>query len=360
MASYNQNPTNRKWSVRFYICQFGKYKQKRLSGFKTKKEAEKAYNEFIAINPTTKKSNLSDMLFRELYNNYLVYISKNLKVSSIYDRKNLFNLHVLPFFADMKIFAITKKDIYNWQLEISDRNYSYNFKKKLRTSLSAIFKYAVYYFDLPANPVLQVEPFKRTEAKKEVEVWSLDEFSTFIKEVEDFEFKVFFTFLYLTGCRKGEAFALTWDKIDFQNKIVTIDSNITRKVENKPYEVVPTKTYERRKLLIPDNLVNLLLKLKENQNDYKITNFVFGETRPLAEQTTTRKFENAIKKTGVKKLHLHCLRHSHASFLISQGESIVMVSKRLGHGSIEQTLNTYSHLMPNEENKMVSKLNFVI
>ncbi len=360
MASYNQNPTNRKWSVRFYFCEYGEYKQKRLSGFKTKKDAEKAYNEFLALNPSTKKSNRSDMLFRELYNNYLVYISKNLKVSSIYDRKNLFNLHILPYFSNKKVFAITKQDIYNWQLFISDKNYSYNFKKKLRTSLSAIFKYAVYYFDLPTNPVTQVEPFKRTEAKKEVEVWSLDEFSTFIKEVDDVVFKTFFTFLYLTGCRKGEAFALTWNKIDFQNKIVTIDSNITRKVENKPYAVVPTKTYERRKLLIPDNLITLLLTLKENQCDYKDTNFVFGGNRPLAEQTTTRKFENAIKKTGVKKLHLHCLRHSHASLLISQGESIVMVSKRLGHGSIEQTLNTYSHLMPNEEKKMVSKLNFTI
>ena len=56
-------------------------------------------------------------------------------------------------------------------------------------------------------------------------------------------------------------------------------------------------------------------------------------------------------------MKIHDLRHSHASLLISQGESIVMVAKRLGHSNIEQTLNTYSHLMPNEELKLISKLN---
>lgn len=360
MASYNQNPTNRKWSVRFYFCEYGEYKQKRLSGFKTKKDAEKAYNEFINTHIQSNKSDYHDLTFAQLYNSYIEYIENRLKVSSIYDFKKQYIKHIAPTFGNMKVFAVKKQHIFDWQTELNKSDYSYKYKSKLRGFLSAMLKYAVFYFDLPSNPVAQVEPFKRTEAKKEVEVWSLDEFSAFIKEVDDFEFKTFFTFLYLTGCRKGEAFALTWDKIDFKNKIVTIDSNITRKVENKPFEVVPTKTYERRKLLIPDNLITLLLTLKENQEYYKNNNYVFGGNYPLAERTTTRRFENAIKKAGVKKLHLHCLRHSHASFLISQGESIVMVSKRLGHSSIEQTLNTYSHLMPNEEKKMVSKLNFAI
>ena len=111
---------------------------------------------------------------------------------------------------------------------------------------------------------------------------------------------------------------------------------------------------------MPTTLVDILKQLQATQTNYQNYNFVFGGCKPLADNTTTRVFNSAIEKAGVKKIHLHCLRHSHASFLISNGESIVMVSKRLGHASVEQTLNTYSHLMPNEEEKMVSRLNKIL
>lgn len=355
MASYEQNE-NREWSVRFRYAEFGKLKQKRLRGFKTKKEAEKAYSDFVTTHIASNVSDYSQMKFSALYDNYIVYIQSRLKPSTIYDLKHNFERHLLPVFKDMKFFSITKKDIFNWQQSLNKECYSYKFKTNLRGLLSAIFRYAVYYFELPANPVLQVEPFKRTEPKKEMDIWSKEDFEKFINNVEDETFKTFFAFLYLTGCRKGEAFALTWNKIDFNNQLVTINQNLIRKIEGQFYAITTTKTNNTRTIMIPKYLISLLAKLKYEQDNFSEDNFVFGGKKPLAENTTTRVFNRAIEKAGVKKLHLHCLRHSHASLLISQGESIVMVSKRLGHATIEQTLNTYSHLMPNEEQKMISKL----
>lgn len=356
MASYEQSE-NRKWSVRFRYVEFGKLKQKRLSGFLTKKEAEKAYSEFVTTHQQGKRSDYNKMTFNQLYDNYLNYSKNRLRVSTIYDITHNFNKHLLPVFGNMKIFDISKKDIFAWQNTLNQTSYSYKFKSKLRGFMIALFKYAVFYYDLPLNPVLQVEPFKRTEAKKEMLIWSEEEFKKFIREIDDLTFKTFFTFLYLTGCRKGEAFALTWNKIDFDKNIVTINQNLTRKTNNSnTYQIVPTKTNNSRSILIPTTLVDMLKQLRTTQLDYQNYNFVFGGEKPLADNTTTRMFNYATQKAGVKKIHIHCLRHSHASFLISHGESIVMVSKRLGHASIEQTLNTYSHLMPNEEEKMVSKL----
>lgn len=356
MASYEQNE-NRMWSVRFRYAEFGQLHQKRLSGYKTKRDAEKAYSDFLLKNISSNISDYSNMTFTQLYNAYLEYIKSRLKPSTIYDMKHNFENHILPIFEKMKIFQITKRDIFNWQQLLNTKNYSYKFKSKLRGFMCAILRYAVYYYELPANPVLQVEPFKRIEPKKEMEIWSKEEFEKFISCVEDETYKLFFSFLYLTGCRKGEAFALTWNKIDFDKQTVTINQNLTRKIEGQPYAIVTTKTNNSRTIMLPKSLITLLNNYKQNQN-IKETDFVFGGSYPLAENTTTRVFERIIEKSGVKKIHLHCLRHSHASFLISQGESIVMVSKRLGHANIEQTLNTYSHLMPNEEAKMMSKLDF--
>ena len=62
----------------------------------------------------------------------------------------------------------------------------------------------------------------------------------------------------------------------------------------------------------------------------------------------------------MKKIRIHDLRHSHASLLINKGQNILIVSKRLGHSDITQTLNTYSHLMPNMQVEVIGALNLDI
>ena len=69
------------------------------------------------------------------------------------------------------------------------------------------------------------------------------------------------------------------------------------------------------------------------------------------------KFEEYIKKAGVHRLTLHDLRHSHATMLVNLNENIVAISKRLGHENIQMTLNTYSHLYKDSDEKMLDTLN---
>ena len=57
---------------------------------------------------------------------------------------------------------------------------------------------------------------------------------------------------------------------------------------------------------------------------------------------------------GVKKIRIHDFRHSHASLLLSSGVPITVISQRLGHSDINMTLNTYSHLIPNDVNKAIN------
>ena len=64
-------------------------------------------------------------------------------------------------------------------------------------------------------------------------------------------------------------------------------------------------------------------------------------------------FKRAIKKAGVDPIRIHDLRHSHASFLLNSGANILAVSKRLGHATITQTLETYAHLLSETDDKMM-------
>ena len=64
----------------------------------------------------------------------------------------------------------------------------------------------------------------------------------------------------------------------------------------------------------------------------------------------------ACKKSGVKKIRIHDIRHSHASYLINLGCAPLLISERLGHEKVQTTLNTYSHLYPNKHQEVVDMM----
>ena len=72
--------------------------------------------------------------------------------------------------------------------------------------------------------------------------------------------------------------------------------------------------------------------------------------------TYEKEMNRGVKLSGVKKIRIHDLRHSHVSLLIELGFSAKEIAERLGHENIETTLNTYSHLYPNKQEKMANRL----
>ena len=109
------------------------------------------------------------------------------------------------------------------------------------------------------------------------------------------------------------------------------------------------------------NLVNMLWEhQKRSKEEYGYTPewFVFGGAEPLSDQTIRRRLNEYADKAGVKRIRVHDIRHSHASLLINKGQNILIVSQRLGHSDVTQTLNTYSHLMPNVQKQIINALDF--
>ena len=66
------------------------------------------------------------------------------------------------------------------------------------------------------------------------------------------------------------------------------------------------------------------------------------------------------KASGVKVIHVHDTRHSHASLLIEMGLSSLLIANRLGHEKVETTLNTYSHLYPSKQAEVATKLDILL
>lgn len=151
-------------------------------------------------------------------------------------------------------------------------------------------------------------------------------------------------FAVKSGLRRSEIFGLTWDDIDFENN--TISVNKTRQKVNNKMVVLPTKTRSsNRTIAMPQSLKKLLIDYKE---DHPNNVFVFENVDIDA---VTKWFRDWQQKHNIEKIKFHDLRHTHASLLLYKGVDIKTISERLGHSNIGITMNIYTHVMKELDNK---------
>lgn len=370
MPSYEQNKSSKLWSVRFReINELGEPRQKRLSGFKTKKAAQYGYEDYVSkrAEELEKRANITtdtpnELYFENLIESFLKFKQDRLKHSSYYDTKSRISSKILPYFKGKRVREIKAIDILDWQKKTFP-DLSYNYQSKLMTTLGSIYRYGEKYHDV-INIMSKVDRPRNMKPKKEMQFWTPEEFSKFYAAAEDVKYRLFFLTLYISGCRRGECEALMWKDLDLKIGKIKISKSITNKTQNKAWEITtPKNSGSNRTVSVPIFLCELLNRYKKEQAeanpDFTDDNFIFGSSRPLAPTSTDRYFKKTIEKAKIKPIRIHDLRHSCASLLISKGVSIVGVSHHLGHVDVEQTLNTYSHLMPDDQTRIKSELEHI-
>ena len=179
------------------------------------------------------------------------------------------------------------------------------------------------------------------------------------------------SFLYYMGCRKGEALALKWSDIDLINNKVHIYQTVNHKTDGKSrYKITTPKTKNSNRFIkMPNILLSLMVDWYRQQLlMYKFTDdcFVFGCYDPLPPESFRRHFYNEILALNDKlsaenmpllpAIHVHCLRHSHASYLISKKVYDYDIAKRLGD-TVETLHKTYAHWFDNAEDDILQALN---
>lgn len=162
---------------------------------------------------------------------------------------------------------------------------------------------------------------------------------------------VSFSLLYYSGIRFGEFLALTPKDFDFEKNTLDINKSLQR--IKKQDVVTPPKTPKStRNIIIPDFVMNEVKDYMSKLYDLKDTDKVFPFTKSYINNAMAR----ACKKSEVKKIRIHDIRHSHASYLINLGYAPLLISERLGHEKVQTTLSTYSHLYPNKHQEVVDMM----
>lgn len=160
-----------------------------------------------------------------------------------------------------------------------------------------------------------------------------------------------------TGIRLGELLALTWDDIDFNSNLLTINkTSYSSKVNGKTQIIVdkPKTKKSNRVIPLPNQLFKLLKIIKKESNSkYVITTRNLGM---VGNRSYQRTFKFILKKVNVPYRNFHSLRHTFATNAIELGMDVKTLAEILGHTNAMITLNRYSHSLLNYKIEMMNKL----
>ena len=336
-----------KWLIQYrYTDWQGKRRKSTKRGFATKREAEEWLRNFLI----TQKADF-DMKFEDFWKMYCADMETRLREHTMRTKKYIVELKILPYFGDKRVNDITAADIRQWQNELIKMGYSPTYLKTINNQLSAIFNYAVRYYDLKSNPCAKAGSMGKSKAE-EMDFWTGEEFRKFIDSVMNkrLSYMAFMT-LYWTGMRMGELLALNPKDVDLEKKTISITKSYQRL--GKKDVITPPKTPKSKRVItIPEFLVADIKDYMDSLYDLQEDDRLF----PITKYYLEHEMQRGIKESGVKRIRVHDLRHSHASMLIELGFSPLEIANRLGHEKVETTLNTYAHLYPNKQTKLTERL----
>lgn len=336
-----------KWLIQYrYTDWQGKRRKSTKRGFATKREAEEWLRNFLI----TQKADF-DMKFEDFWKIYCADMETRLREHTMRTKKYIVELKILPYFGNKRVNDITAADIRQWQNELIKMGYSPTYLKTINNQLSAIFNYAVRYYDLKSNPCAKAGSMGKSKAE-EMDFWTGEEFRKFIDSVMNKRLSYMaFMILYWTGMRLGELLALNPKDVDLEKRTISITKSYQRL--GKKDVITPPKTSKSKRVItIPEFLAADIKDYMDSLYDLQEDDRLFSITKYYLEHEMQR----GIKESGVKRIRVHDLRHSHASMLIELGFSPLEIANRLGHEKVETTLNTYAHLYPNKQTKLAERL----
>ena len=288
---------------------------------------------------------------------YLKDLENRIKENTMMTKMVLIQDKTLPYFKDMKMNEITVAHITQWQNELlayRDKNqkpYSPVYLKTIHNQISAIFNHACKRYGLSSNPARNAGNMGK-EKYKEMNFWTKEEYLLFSESMmkKDGVYQAF-EVLYWCGLRLGELLALTPADFNFEKKTIRINKSYQR-IKCRDVITDPKTEKSNRSVDMPDFLSDEIQDYISRLYRHKKTDRIFHITK----SGLHHEMDRGCKETGVKRIRIHDLRHSHVSLLIEMGFTPLAIAERVGHESIEITYR-YSHLFPNKGKEIAKELN---
>lgn len=349
----------------------GKERRTTRRGFKTMKEAKQAErNLLLDVEenglPSNQSDGFQDPTFEELASLWLENYKTTVKPSTFENVKSKVEKMTEEHFKELKLKKITVAYCQRVVIELSKSYVLYNHYLSV---INRIFKYAVLMDILDSNPFDKVIKPKSRQTQRKGNFLTKEELKEFLKLAQTATLSYFFPLVHLisyTGLRQGEAIALKWSDIDFENKKITVDKTAARIKEKQTLQTPKTKN-SKRVISIDPTTLSILKSWKKDQIKIYFRNgkhfegddnFIFTNQRAdwVHIHNFIPYFKRFVTDHKLKPITPHGLRHTHASLLFSAGVEPKNISDRLGHSTVQITLDLYTHITEEQRTDTVEKL----
>lgn len=351
--STNKDTLRGTWTVQCWFHDWkGERRKKTKRGFLTKAKAQEWERNFLA-----QCNGAPTMTFGDFCSLYESDMRPRLKRNTWNTKEHIIRKKILPYFENRPLNEISGSDILAWENSLMAATtsvglpYSETYLRTVTNQMSAVLNHAVRYYNLPVNPLLKVGKIGSKQTQ-EMQYWTKAEYLIFSRAMMDKPLSfIAFELLYWTGLRMGELLALTPSDFDFEKQLLSITKSYQR-IECEDVITTPKTPKSVRLIVMPEFL-------SDEVHDYlALIPALDADDRifPITKSGLHHEMNRGTKETGVKRIRIHDLRHSHVSLLIEMGYSALAIAERLGHGSIEVTMG-YAHLFPNKQNDIARSLN---
>jgi integrase len=259
--------------------------------------------------------------------------------------------HVYPVLGDRPMSSIRPSDIQAWTKRLSEQ-LAPSTASVVHRIVSSVFRAAVRDRVIAYSPCDGIKLPKVT--KPRIDPLATEVVLALADAVPD-RYRGLVILAAGSGMRQGECFGLTMDRIDFLRRIAHVNQQLVTVTGRAPFLAPPKTAASVRSIPLPTVVIDALAA---HLAKYPPTDgFVFTTEmgRPIHRAAFGRMWRRAAPGT-----HFHELRHYYASLLIRHGESVKVVQSRLGHASASETLDTYSHLWPDSDDRTRAAVDSVL
>jgi integrase len=269
----------------------------------------------------------------------------------------------LQTLQDKPIDQITRPELRELVITKQKEGLSPASVSRIKALVSVILSHALEDGLIAANPASRLgRLIKVKERKADVNPLTREEARAFLEAVREKypRYYPFFMCALRTGMRLGELLALEWGDLDFRGGFIEVRRSLVEGRFTTP------KNHKARRVDMSRQLSDTLKALQVERKKEALAKgwkevpdlvFVNEAGKPLDRGNLVRRvFWKSLEKAGLRRIRLHDLRHTFASLLIQNGESLAYVKDQLGHHSIQITVDTYGHLVPGANRQAVNRL----
>jgi integrase len=348
------------WTYVIDVAVAGAPRQRRQKGgFQTKREAIAALSEVQAALADGSYVAASKLTVGEYLGEWLQGVRSGLRPGSFDSTAIHVNSYITPGIGEVRLQALSRRAVkaFYGQLTVSGRlrgggGLSDKTVHNIHRTLSKALDDAVEDGLLGRNPARGAHKLPESP---EQDTWTAEELRAFLAFVVADPLFALWRFAAFTGVRRGELVGLRWRDVDLDAGRAFVVQQLAK--GGGAVNIGRLKGKRGRAITLDSKTVQTLRELVAAQREakdclgeeaYQDHGLVFchADGKPLHPDSVTKRFARLVRDSGLPVIKFHGLRHTHATVLLRALVHPKVVQERLGHSSIQVTLDVYSHAVP--------------